>query len=80
MDTVSRHAGGSKRTVYDHFASKKVLFHAILERMFKKVCNVSTIEFDSTRPIQAQLTDIATQEVASKSQMLTTQQSNLYIN
>ena len=64
MDTVSSHAGGSKRTVYNHFASKEILFHAILERMFKKVCSVSTIEFDSTLPVQAQLTDIATQEVA----------------
>ncbi|MBQ4852949.1 TetR/AcrR family transcriptional regulator [Pseudoalteromonas sp. MMG012] len=64
MDTVSSHAGVSKRTVYNHFSSKEVLFHAILDRMLEKVANVSAIEFDSTRPIQAQLSDIATQEVA----------------
>ncbi|MDO3381536.1 TetR/AcrR family transcriptional regulator [Gilvimarinus algae] len=64
MDQIAAHAGVSKRTVYNHFATKTELFAAILEAMFSKVDQGPLITYDAARPVDQQLTDIARQEVA----------------
>lgn len=63
MDQIAAHAGVSKRTVYNHFATKTDLFAAILEAMFGKVDQGPRIIYDSTRPVDQQLREIARQEV-----------------
>lgn len=63
MDQIAAHAGVSKRTVYNHFATKTDLFAAILEAMFGKVDQGPRIIYDPTRPVDQQLREIAHQEV-----------------
>lgn len=63
MDQIAAHAGVSKRTVYNHFATKTDLFAAILEAMFGKVDQGPRIIYDATRPVDQQLREIARQEV-----------------
>ena len=64
MDQLAQEAKVSKRTVYNHFATKDLLFQAILERMFDKLSQGSLVRFDANRPIAQQLHQIATDEVA----------------
>ena len=46
MDQIAAQAGASKRTVYNHFATKDELFHAILARMLANINNDEVISFD----------------------------------
>lgn len=62
MDEVAKTAGVSKRTVYNHFETKDVLFYAIIERMMGLLNSASTIEFDPKVSLKAQLIKIAEQE------------------
>ncbi|MCQ8881856.1 TetR/AcrR family transcriptional regulator [Pseudoalteromonas shioyasakiensis] len=64
MDQVASLAGASKRTIYNHFENKDVLFQAILVFMFEKVRQEQAVVFDASLPIAEQLTCIAEQEVA----------------
>lgn len=64
MDQLALRAQVSKRTVYNHFATKDLLFQAILQRMFDKLLNASEVRFDSSTPIDQQLKHIAEDEVA----------------
>ncbi|AXV65682.1 MULTISPECIES: TetR/AcrR family transcriptional regulator [Pseudoalteromonas] len=64
MDQVASLAGASKRTVYNHFENKGVLFQAILVFMFEKVRQEKAVIFNKQHPIAEQLTQIAVQEVA----------------
>lgn len=64
MDQVASLAGVSKRTVYNHFENKDVLFQAILVFMFEKVRKDNAVLFNSDKPVNEQLTQIAEQEVA----------------
>ena len=64
MDQVASLAGVSKRTVYNHFENKDVLFQVILVFMFEKVRKDNAVLFNSDKPVNEQLTQIAEQEVA----------------
>jgi TetR/AcrR family transcriptional regulator, regulator of autoinduction and epiphytic fitness len=64
MDQLALQAQVSKRTVYNHFATKDALFQAILQRMFDKLSHGCEMRFDPTAPIGQQLHDIAADEVA----------------
>ncbi|AZN32198.1 TetR/AcrR family transcriptional regulator [Pseudoalteromonas sp. Xi13] len=64
MDQVAAKAGASKRTVYNHFATKEELFQAILTTMLAKINHGDVIHFNKNQPIDLQLTAIAEQEVA----------------
>ncbi len=55
MDRIAARAQVSKRTVYNHFESKEVLFRAILDRMSEEVRLALDITFDPGRPIAEQL-------------------------
>ena len=62
MDEVAKQANVSKRTVYNHFATKEALFHAILERMQQHLGDTTAIRFDPEQDLKKQLTAIAEQE------------------
>ncbi|RYZ93155.1 MAG: TetR family transcriptional regulator [Moraxellaceae bacterium] len=63
MDQLALQAQVSKRTVYNHFATKDVLFQAILQRMFDKLSQGGEVRFDEKSPIEHQLSKIARDEV-----------------
>jgi len=46
MDRIALLAGASKRTVYNHFASKNILFNAVLERLLEASEGLRAIEYD----------------------------------
>lgn len=64
MDVVATEAKVSKRTVYNHFATKTALFQAVLESMFANVDQGEQIAFDASQPLDLQLKAIATSEIA----------------
>ncbi|MBC3766365.1 TetR/AcrR family transcriptional regulator [Neptunicella marina] len=64
MDLVAKQANVSKRTVYNHFATKEQLFHAILLRLRDQLDDAETIAFDPSLDIRGQLVSIARQEAA----------------
>jgi TetR/AcrR family transcriptional regulator of autoinduction and epiphytic fitness len=59
MDRIAERAGASKRTVYNHFASKEALFHAVFEQFFAEVSVLNQVAWDPERSLQAQLADFA---------------------
>ncbi len=63
MDQLALEAKVSKRTVYNHFATKDLLFQAILQRMFDKLSQGNLVRFDASIPIAQQPRKIAEDEV-----------------
>lgn len=63
MDQISLEANASKRTVYNHFPSKEVLFDAVISDYLKSQEEFSNITFDSSRSISEQLEIIVDAEV-----------------
>jgi len=63
MDNIARNADVSKRTVYNHFASKELLFEVIACEMIKLICLFDEIKYDKNKPIKGQLQRLAEEEV-----------------
>jgi TetR/AcrR family transcriptional regulator, regulator of autoinduction and epiphytic fitness len=63
MDKIADRAKVSKRTVYNHFSSKEVLFAEITEVVWHKSLAATQLSYHSDRPLSDQLTDIAEQEL-----------------
>jgi len=63
MDQVALTAGVSKRTVYNHFESKDLLFDAIISQMLTLFTSSVSIRYQSDVCLVLQLTDIAEQEI-----------------
>lgn len=59
MDMLALKAQVSKRTVYNHFESKDVLFYAILEYMFSLIGQANIPEYDPNKALSGQLEHIA---------------------
>ena len=59
MDLISARAEVSKRTVYNHFTSKELLFEAIIEKVYAHGEDFSAIAFDPKRDLQEQFEEIA---------------------
>jgi TetR/AcrR family transcriptional regulator of autoinduction and epiphytic fitness len=55
MDRIADTAKVSKRTVYNHFASKEALFEAIADELSRRVQVVTAHRYDPDRPIDEQL-------------------------
>lgn len=55
MDALAARAGVSKRTVYNHFASKEALFQAIGHELLDISREMTRIPYDATRPLEEQL-------------------------
>ena len=64
MDAISARAEVSKRTVYNHFATKDELFQAIMIRMFERQADDEVVVFNKEQSVTDQLTKIAASEVA----------------
>lgn len=64
MEAISKKAEVSKRTLYKYYPTKEALFSAMVEQLFANVIHINQISFDPDQSVEAQLTDIARQEVA----------------
>ena len=58
MDRIAELANVSKRTVYNHFASKEILFQHITNLLIESVENSSTRPYSPDQPLAKQLTDV----------------------
>lgn len=63
MDRIAEHANVSKRTVYNHFESKEVLFRAIVGEMLGEQDDSITIAYDRNRALEEQLLELVHQDV-----------------
>lgn len=57
MDRIAESAGASKRTVYNHFASKELLFQAAFDRLKDELQELQSIPYDPERGLAEQLGD-----------------------
>jgi TetR/AcrR family transcriptional regulator, regulator of autoinduction and epiphytic fitness len=55
MDRIAETAGASKRTVYNHFASKESLFHAAFDRLKDELQELKRVSYDPERELAEQL-------------------------
>lgn len=63
MDRIAETANVSKRTVYNHFESKEVLFAAIGQQLCNAFSQVSEYPYESGKPLRAQLEAIAKKQM-----------------
>jgi len=63
MDKISARAEVSKRTVYNHFASKELLLEEILDSIWAKTLAATHFPYQKKLPLAEQLTTIANQEL-----------------
>lgn len=63
MDLIAEEAAASKRTLYNHFPSKEVLFDAVISRYLKSQEENSNIIFSPKDSILDQLSQIADSEI-----------------
>ncbi|MBC8212737.1 MAG: TetR/AcrR family transcriptional regulator [Gammaproteobacteria bacterium] len=63
MDSISKQAEVSKRTVYNHFNSKDELFISVVLYALEKMHDVISTDFDPDSCIEQQLTRIALAEI-----------------
>jgi TetR/AcrR family transcriptional regulator of autoinduction and epiphytic fitness len=64
MDRIAEIAGASKRTVYNHFASKDLLFQEVIDRMMGEIVKLKRIPYDPARSLEDQLSDFAETKLA----------------
>lgn len=64
MDRIAATAQVSKRTVYNHFASKEVLFQAITQELCDRAMQISEYPYNPEIPVRRQLQTIARQEIS----------------
>ena len=64
MDAIAELAQVSKRTVYNHFASKEILFEQATVLLWSRSKSAATVPFDAHRPLADQLAQIARQSWA----------------
>ncbi|GAB3344295.1 TetR/AcrR family transcriptional regulator [Marilutibacter aestuarii] len=63
MDRIAASAGVSKRTVYNHFASKEELFARILEQLWARGSEGVDLAYRSDRPLRSQLLELVNQKL-----------------
>ena len=62
MDRLAAVAGVSKRTVYNHFASKEALFGEILMELWRRAAQVDLV-YQPARPLREQLLELTWQKM-----------------
>ncbi len=55
MDSLAKRAAVSKRTVYNHFPSKEILFHNIVKQLCDSFSQAVNIQYQSSKPLAEQL-------------------------
>lgn len=63
MDRIAERAEVSKRTIYNHFPSKEVLFEAITDELVNQIVNVAEAPYDSERDLRSQLVEFGRRKV-----------------
>ena len=63
MDSLAKRAEVSKRTVYNHFPSKDVLFHNIVKELCDSFSQATNIQYHPDKPLDEQLHIAATSEI-----------------
>ncbi len=63
MDSLAKRAGVSKRTVYNHFSSKEILFHNIVKQLCDSFSQAVNIQYQSEVPLAEQLLIAAKSEL-----------------
>jgi len=63
MDALSARAGVSKRTVYNHFDNKEVLFKEVVRLLFDHFSEVVGISYATDRSLESQLKEFASSEM-----------------
>ena len=63
MDSLAKRAEVSKRTVYNHFSSKEILFHNIVEQLCDSFCQAVNIEYSRDKSLHEQLVIAAKSEI-----------------
>lgn len=63
MDRIALRASVSKRTVYNHFASKVALFESIIAELSDKMAEVTGVGYVPSVPLEVQLTAIGQQVI-----------------
>lgn len=63
MDRIATRAGTSKRTVYNHFPSKEVLFTEILQQLWDASFAGEALAFRADRPLRDQLLELIGQKL-----------------
>ena len=66
MDRIAARAGVSKRTVYNHFPSKEVLFAQILRHLWEAIAGNEELAYRADRPLRDQLLE----QIAQKFRLL----------
>ncbi len=64
MDAIAQLAQVSKRTVYNHFTSKDILFEQATLALWSRSKAAATLAFDAGQPLAEQLAQIARQSWA----------------
>ena len=64
MDRVAQRAEVSKRTVYNHFASKDDLFREVIRELLDMAFSALDVVYDRAAPLELQLTQLGEQEMA----------------
>ena len=64
MDRIAEIAKASKRTVYNYFPSKEVLFQAVIDRLMDEISSLKQIPYDQSRSLEDQLSDFAEVKIA----------------
>ena len=63
MDKLAELANVSKRTVYNHFATKEDLVMHLITKQFEEAKLSITVEYDSSRDLSEQLCELILQDI-----------------
>lgn len=63
MDSLAKRAEVSKRTLYNHFSSKEILFHNIVKQLCDSFSQAVNIKYQCSKPLNEQLYTAAKNEI-----------------
>ncbi|MEO3683784.1 TetR/AcrR family transcriptional regulator C-terminal domain-containing protein [Shewanella vesiculosa] len=63
MDKLAEVAGVSKRTVYNHFATKEALVMTLMTDLWEQALSQPTVAYDAHQPLEAQLQQLVRDDI-----------------